>query len=237
MLWPGLLHAGHKQWTTPCQWLQQVSLHISTQDFSQCCFACRYNKLALDVDDSQSSSEKTEDDQTKQESGISLSPPSHAPKLSNLPPSSHVPSLEGNTQTDKKEEDSPAILSLMKDSPNAMTSSVILSSLHTRRMSAKAEGSLLGASFTKSGGLRGDVGGASSILGRRQSQGVVSKIKGMVDEVSVFTLSGSELVRSKTIAAASMGTNHTALLTSMLVTASSSDSSQFSMSNIETTGG
>jgi hypothetical protein len=37
----------------------------------------------------------------------------------------------------------------------------------------------------------------------------------MVEEVTEFTPSGSELVRSKVITAASMGTNHTALLTSM----------------------
>jgi hypothetical protein len=91
-------------------------------------------------------------------------------------------------------------------------------------MSAKTEGGLLGASFTttKGGGLRGgEVGGASSsssilqLGGRRQSQSVGSKVKGMVEEVTEFTPSGSELVRSKVITAVSMGTNHIALLTSM----------------------
>ena len=187
-------------------------------------FTYRYNKLTLDVDSTQASSDEKEDseDKTKQESESHLSPTSRAPKLSSLPPSSHVPSLEGNTGSEKG--DTPAILSIMKDSPNVMTSSVILSNLHTRRMSAKAEGGLLGASFTTKGGaLRGgEAGGASSsssilqLGGRRQSQSVGSKVKGMVEEVTEFTPSGSELVRSKVIRAASMGTNHTALLTSML---------------------
>ena len=111
--------------------------------------------------------------------------------------------------------ETPAILSMMKDSPNVTTSSVILSNLHTRRMSAKSEGGgLLGASFNKGGALRQEVGGASFLLGRRQSAGVVTRVKGMVDEVSVFTLSGSKLIRSKTVTAAAMGTNHTALSTS-----------------------
>ena len=96
------------------------------------------------------------------------------------------------------------------------TSSVILSNLHTWRMSAKSDGVLLGASFNKGGALRPEVGGASAIINRRQSQGVVTRVKGMVDEVSVFTLSGSELVRSKKITAASMGTNHTAMVTGVL---------------------
>ena len=181
----------------------------------------------MDVDSHQASSDENESagDKTEQESAEShLSPTSRAPKLSSLPPSSHVPSLEGGIIGTEK-GDAPAILSIMKDSPNVMTSSVILSNLHTRRMSAKAEGGgLLGASFTtKGGGLRGgEVGGASSssssilqLGGRRQSQSVGSKVKGIVDEVTEFTPSGSELVRSKVIAAASMGTNHTVLLTSM----------------------
>ena len=192
--------------------------------FADSLFVClhRYNKLTLDVDSTQASSDEKEEseDKSKQESETHLSPTSRAPKLSSLPPSSHVPSLEGNIGSEKG--DTPAILSIMKDSPNVMTSSVILSNLHTRRMSAKAEGGLLGASFTTKGAaLRGgEVGGAlsSSILqlgGRRQSQSVGSKVKGMVEEVTEFTLSGSELIRSKVIRAASMGTNHTTLLTSM----------------------
>ena len=59
---------------------------------------------------------------------------------------------------------------------------------------------------------------SSSILqpgGRRQSQSVGSKVKGMVEEVTEFTPNGSDLVRSKVIRAASMGTNYTALLTSL----------------------
>lgn len=172
----------------------------------------RYNKLTLDVDGGQSSSEDKDADQpTKQDvESPPITPSSRAPKLSHLPPSIHVPSLEGNVSTAK--EETPAILSMMKDTPNVMTSSVILSSLHSRRMSAKSEGGLLGASFNKDG-----VGGASSLHGRRQSQGVVTKVKGMVDEASVFTLSGSELIRSKTITAVSMGTNHTALVTSTCI--------------------
>lgn len=117
-------------------------------------------------------------------------------------------------QRDKGE--TPAILSLIKDSPNVTTSSVILSNLHTRRMSAKSDGGLLGASFNKGAALRAEAGGASAIISRRQSQGVVTRVKGMVDEVSVFTLSGSELIRSKKITAASMGTNHTAMVTGKL---------------------
>ena len=191
----------------------------------------RYNKLTLDVDSTQASSnddkKENSEDKTVQELESQLSPTSRAPKLSSLPPSSHVPSLEGSIIPSSDKGDTPAILSIMKDSPNVMTSSVILSNLHTRRMSAKAEGGgLLGASFTatKGGGLRGgEVGGASSasssilqLTGRRQShQGVGLKVKGMVEEVMEFTPSGSELVRSKVITAVSMGTNHTALLTSM----------------------
>ena len=181
------------------------------------------------MDSTQASSndeKENSEDKTAQELESQLSPTSRAPKLSSLPPSSHVPSLEGNIIASSDKGDTPAILSIMKDSPNVMTSSVILSNLHTRRMSAKAEGGgLLGASFTatKGGGLRGgEVGGASSasssilqLGGRRQSQSVGSKIKGMVEEVMEFTPSGSELVRSKVITAASMGTNHTALLTSI----------------------
>ena len=195
-------------------------------------YTLRYNKLTLDVDSTQASSASNNDekenseDKTAQELESQLSPTSRAPKLSSLPPSSHVPSIEGNIIPSSDKGDTPAILSIMKDSPNVMTSSVILSNLHTRRMSAKAEGGLLGASFTatKGGGLRGgEVGGASSasssilqLTGRRQShQGVGLKVKGMVEEVTEFTPSGSELVRSKGITAASMGTNHTALLTSM----------------------
>ena len=158
------------------------------------------------------------EDEPKQESEPLTSLTSRAPKLSSLPPSAHVPSLEGNVEPEK--EGAPAILNIMKDSPNVMTSSVILSNLHTRRMSAKAEGGLLGASFSKGGASRGDMGGAASssiLLGRRHSQNVGSKVKGTVEEVTGFTLSGSELIRSKVILAASMGTNHTALLTSTLV--------------------
>ena len=178
----------------------------------------------MDVDSTLASSDEKEDldDKAKQESAAEshLSPTSRAPKLSSLPPSSHVPSLEGNIGSEKG--DTPAILNIMKDSPNVMTSSVILSNLHTRRMSSKADGGLLGASFTTKGGtLRGgEVGGTSSSssilqLGRRQSQSVGTKVKGMVEEVMEFTPSGSELVTSKVITAASMGTNHTALLTGM----------------------
>ena len=186
----------------------------------------RYNKLTLDVDSPQAPSDDKEDSdgRTKQETESHLSPTSRAPKLSSLPPSIHVPSLEGNIIGSEK-GDTPVILSSMKDTPNVMTSSMILSKMHTRRMSAKTEGGLLGASFTsKGGGLRGgEVGGASSsssssILqpgGRRQSHSVGSKVKGMVEEVTEFTTSGLDLVRSKIIRAASMGTNHTALLTGM----------------------
>ena len=171
-------------------------------------FPHRYNKLTLDVDESQDSTGEKEGDQSGERTDSPLSPSSHAPKLSQLPPSSHVPSLEGSVPMAEKRE-TPAILSMMKDSPNVTTSSVILSNLHTRRMSAKSEGGLLGASFN-----RPEVSGASSILGRRQSAGVVTRVKGMVDEVSVFTMSGSKLVRSKTVTATAMGTNHTALVTS-----------------------
>ena len=194
---------------------ESKSMCVAVQTLYRVLFTCsnvctpRHNKLMLDVDDPQASSEEREGE-IEHEHQRSLSP--RAPKLSHLPPSSHVPSLEDAALI---KEDTPAILNLMKDSPNVMTSSVILSNLHTRRMSAKSEGTL-GASFNKGGALRQEVGGASSLLGRRQSQGVVTKVKGMVDEVSVFTLSGSGLIRSKSVTAASVGTNHTAIVTSEL---------------------
>ena len=119
-------------------------------------------------------------------------------------------------------QDTPAILSLMKDTPNLMSSSLILSSIHAQRKSQGNDICGAARSLERSDGGGRLLGEGGGLRGRRGSE----QQAGVVDEVYVFRQSGSDLVNSKKLTAVSMGTNHTAFLTGENSALSSAISSQ-----------
>ena len=113
------------------------------------------------------------------------------------------------SESEQHQTETPAILSLMKDNPSPMSSSLFLSSIHARRMSRGDDTSAAARSLAEEGG---------AWRGRRGSE----QQAGVVDEVSAFRQSGSGIINSKKITAVSMGTNHTAFLTGELQLSSAS---------------
>lgn len=145
---------------------------------------CRYNKLALDM-------QQASEEETAVKNEVELP---------------HPP-LTGDQETDKESNDkeggAPAILSLIKDPPNLMNSSFILSSFHARKMARNGTGDQHQAQEQ-----HGSVALQSRATRVQQRGG-----RGVVDEVCVFRPSGSSLLNSKRITAASTGTNHTVFKT------------------------
>ena len=153
----------------------------------------RHNKLALDGETA--SEEAASKDDIRESDGDSGSS-SHAPKLGEIPHASPIMNLAIQSQ-DK--EGVPVILSLIRETPNLMSSSMILSSIHAKKTQMDR-------------GQRGSQDGRSSITADSSRPPIMRRSR-TVDKVLTFHLSGSNLVRSEKIQSAATGTSHTAFVT------------------------
>lgn len=151
---------------------------------------CRYNKLALDAEAKSSSLMTAERTVDKPKAEAT---PSQPPKFfiqASTPAQSA--SLSG------EKENSPAILSLLKDPPSMMGSSFILSTLHTKKMGTK------GSSESNPPAPSLSTGGEMFRPERQTREGVV-------DETLKFQ--ASRFLGLNRIVSVSSGTNHTVFLT------------------------
>ena len=159
----------------------------------------RQNKLALDEDTaSEEAANKGDIPESKRDSGSS----SRAPKLGDIPQVSPV--MNSATQSQDK-EGTPVILSLIRETPNLMSSSMILSSILTKKTQMD-------------GGQRGSQDGHSSIVADSSQPPIMRRSK-TVDKVLTFRLSGSNFVKSEKIRSAATGTCHTAFVTGTHISA------------------
>lgn len=117
----------------------------------------------------------------------------HAPKLGEIP---HASPITNSATQSQDKAGTPVILSLIRETPNLMSSSIILSSIHAKRTQMD-------------GGRRGSQDGHSSIL----ADPPIMRCGRTVDKVLTFHLSGSRLVKSEKILFAATGTSHTAFVT------------------------
>ncbi len=126
-------------------------------------------------------------------------------------PTAIVPS--GTVSPIREREDTPAILSLIKDPPSLMGSSFILSTIHAKKMASKTGGEAHSdrrpVAGLRMGGTGRGGGGERGEVTRMERQNRV----GTVDEVLRFQASGSGLLSVKKVISLSSGTNHTAFLT------------------------
>ena len=182
--------AAKRAFDSPCQSAYSPCTHSFNSMMSP---SHRQNKLALDEETA--SEEAASKDDIPESNGDSGSF-SHAPKLGEIPHASPIMNLAIQSQ-DK--EGTPVILSLIRETPNLMSSSMILSSIHAKTKQMD-------------GGQRGSQDGCSSIMADSSRPQIMRRSK-TVDKVLTFHLSGSNLVKSEKIRSAATGTCHTAFVT------------------------